>query len=208
MLDVMRLLSAAPILLALAVPVIAEDRGDKDHQAIRKKIPSASAMNRKAFEAWATGTAIPSLHTVEDRSLTAHLFTMKMSANESMAKRREFRFLGNITPRLSELADEVGRYRRLFGKSFPSGPITFIHEDRITEFACKIDDGQARGHVVFEAPARFAGRVNFTASRMADVWQITSFSMPARGLKIVADEKQVWKPVETTNSPETIRPPR
>lgn len=166
-----------------------------DAKEIRKLIPSESAMMRADFESFFTSN-VPKASDVADKSLTLMLFAfMKVEEGQTPKQRDQFRYLlaGGSPPKPSDLAREVCRERRTGTRRIVLAPVTFIHEDRITECVCEVEGNVASGTVAFKVPQLYQGKVDYVARRIEGKWFITEFIMPAHGVHVVRSDDGRWK---------------
>jgi len=158
---------------------------------IKQAIVADSAMMHADFEKLVFSEVTPNPSKVEDKSLTLMLLALRVRDDDK--SREEFRFLGDGYPRPSALAEELYRLRQTGRRRILLEPVTFIHLDRITDFACKVDADRATGTLSFKVPGLYQGKVDYVAQRHDGKWFITEFIMPASGIHVVRDEKGVWK---------------
>ena len=173
--------------------------------AIRALIPSASAMMHADYERLASASA-PRPSSVEDRSLTLMLLALEVRSDDEKAE-EQFRYLTDRYPSPSDLSREAYRTRRHGKRSILLAPVTFIHEDRITDFVCKVDGDVATGTVSFRVPELYEGKVDFVARRFRQGWGILEFRMPAYGIHIVRTKHGLWKEASDIREEDRLRIP-
>ncbi len=187
------LLILATILCLGLVDALVATGDDSDD--VKRAIPADSAMMHTDFERLIT-SSVPKASDVEDKSLTLMLFAaMKVEESQTPKQQEQFRYLFNNggVPKPSDLAREMCRERRTGTRRIVLAPVTFIHEDRITDYVCEVEEDTATGNVAFEAPRLYRGKVDFVARRIKGKWFIAEFIMPAYSIHVIRGKDGTWK---------------
>lgn len=157
---------------------------------IKGLIPEASAMAREEMEKLATSPTAPRASDLDNKTLTFIFFTLK--PKEHAEAKEQLQFLTS-DPKPADLVREVCRAGMRDGKvTVPSGPMTFIHTDRITDFTCNVEGETAKGTVSFMVPDLYQGKVDYIAKRADGNWRIEEFILPAYDIYIVRNAEGTW----------------
>jgi hypothetical protein len=147
----------------------------------KKLLPEAAAISNADFEALSKE---PRPETVESKSLSLVLLTLKPPVKKNPAADKEFRVLGEAI-RVSDVFDAMWI-------SKDKGYASFIQPEYMTDCTCNSTAERAEGVVTFESD-RFAGRIPFVAQATRDGWVITEFRLPKYKTKVVRGKDGVWK---------------
>jgi len=160
-------------------------------EEIRKLIPAAAGNPYEELEVVFSSATAPSPDDTDNQTLTWWLmFGMKPEQNEdpavTKAKRADFDIFSTSTPDPTALA-------RALSKGKDQGLGTVIHSSYITDFTCKIEGGAAAGIVSFKADNVYRGRVEYTANKTNDKWQVVEFRLPGHKVKFTRGQDGKWK---------------
>lgn len=160
-------------------------------EEIRTLIPAAAGNPYKELAVVFSSALAPSPDDTDNQTLTWWLmFGLKPEQNEdpavTKAKREDFDIFSNSTPDPTALV-------RALSKGKDQGLGTVIHSSYITDFTCKIEGESATGVVSFKADNVYQGRVEYTANKTNDKWQIVEFRLPGHKVKFSRGQDGKWK---------------
>lgn len=164
---------------------------DEAKEKIQQLIPSAAGMKSADFQDLASGGQTQRLDLFEDQSFTLAVFCQPVTSNElSDAQLREFQFHEGSTPNPNTFAKWIQNSR--LDSTYRGPVVTAIPSKGIKNYSCTIEGKLATGVFEYEVPEYCRGRVQFSAREDRGTWQITEFSMPARGIKLTFQDG-IWK---------------
>jgi len=172
--------------LALVLGVVGCSDTSPEAQ-IKSLIPEASSISNADFDKLAKSDSRDP-DQIKSQSLSLILFALDpvSTAKTRPKASTDFQYLGSRVPKPSEVAEAMW-------KSKGRGYATMIQAKFIDSFDCRIIDTNAVGSVSFTATGLYSGKVEFTATRAANRWQIEEFRLPNYGIKTSRGTDGLWK---------------
>ena len=163
---------------------------DRARATVQELIPAAAGIKASDFDDLASGGQSPKIQRFKDQSLTLLLICQPVSIDElSDDESREFEHL-NAAPNPRKMVDWILSTKL---ESEDRGAlVTAVPAKGIKNCSCQIEGDLASGKFQYEIPEFCRGEVQFTARKDRGAWQITEFSMPAKGVKLTLQEG-IWK---------------
>jgi hypothetical protein len=172
--------------VVLSAVAVADDPGK-----IQQAIVYDSAMTHLDFERIAKSKSGVRPSDFTDKSLTFAI--MSLDAEDTETANRDFRVLWGDMPKPAAMANEIYRERITGSRRILTGPVTLIHADRITSFACDVKGNVATGIVGFRVPRLYEGSAKFMARNGKSSWIISEFQIPSRKIHLARNLDGFWK---------------
>lgn len=148
-----------------------------DTQVVREQIleqlPQAAGIPLADYRILANSATAPRITSLENQPFSLVLLVLTpigLDADPDALK-QEFRYDQKYQPKPREI-DEAIRTSQ-----FPEFA-TYLQSDGLSDLTCEIQGPVAKGEVTFRLTNLLSGRVQYTARKTNDRWQITEFHLP------------------------------